>query len=169
MNFPRTFVRLMLAVCVAASCSQSADGQLDPGVLASLEEQSVKVTVDRWQDDAGQILLRATFEPTESGLHLYDVDLPPTGVQGVGRPTRLAVIADPTATPNADLKPMPLLIDAFEEPLSIYPDSAVTLVLKSPLVEADNGSIEISITYMACYTDGGCKFPVEDRRFLITW
>src|ERR1051325_1591249 len=60
--------------------------------LTEVDENFVQVAVSLETDSGGQPVIRATFTPTEQGLHLYGKDMPEQGVQGFGRPTRLDVI-----------------------------------------------------------------------------
>ena len=56
--------------------------------LAEFTENSVRVTLSLESDQQRHPILRATFAPTEAGLHLYGKDLPEAGIQGIGVPTR---------------------------------------------------------------------------------
>src|SRR4051812_38074881 len=76
--------------------------------LAEVTQNFVKVAVSLEADSAGQPVIRATFTPTEQGLHLYSKDMPEEGVNGLGRPTRLDVIAGaikPAGPVFSDLSP----------------------------------------------------------------
>jgi hypothetical protein len=133
--------------------------------LTEVTQNSVKVSVSLEADSVGKPLIRATFTPTEPGLHLYGKDMSEEGVKGFGRPTRLQVIGDvikPAGPVFSDVSPHDLEIRDVKLP--IYPEGPVTL--RQP-VEISTGSdltAQIEISYMACRTGGQCKMPVERKR-----
>lgn len=130
---------------------------------------TVHVYLDR--DAEGQLQLTADYVPEEADMHVYGLSLPKEGIDGVGRPTLLEVMAgdlvvngDLTANVEASDHEFP----TFAEPFPLYPDGSVTLSLPVALAEdADLSQVELSITYMACSSEGVCKPPVTDHRFTI--
>jgi len=118
-----------------------------------------------WNDD-GRLIVRAVFSPDDSGFHLYDSELPMTGVMGIGRPTLIevgddkglaevgALVADKSALTHFD--------KAINAALSVYPDGPVTLYLPIRFESAPEGptQLPIQVTYMSC-SDQRCNVPVE--------
>jgi hypothetical protein len=133
--------------------------------LTEVTENSVRVLVSLEADSVGKPVIRATFTPTEPGLHLYSKDMPEEGVKGFGRPTRLQVIGDvikPAGPVYSDVRPHEL--DVMDVKLPVYPEGPVTL--RQP-VEINSGgdlTAQIELSYMACRTGGECKIPVERKR-----
>lgn len=102
--------------------------------------------------------VRATYRPLRPGFHLYSVDLPPNGIEGLGIPTRLEVRNGMAATgPLSADKPVRLLrLQALNVQLPVYPDGPVTVTLP---VRRTSGAAEIAITYGAC-SASTCLAPV---------
>ena len=101
------------------------------------------------------------------------MDLPLKGIDGIGRPTRLEIVAGdlaPVGDVKADVTAVSHTIPNFDEPFSLYPDGPVTLTLPVTLPQdaPELRAVEISLTYMVCSSDGGCKPPVTDHRVNIT-
>ena len=137
--------------------------------LTSFEQGGVRVSVALQEDGAHHAWLAAEFEPTRTGVHLYDKDLPPQGIDGLGRPTRLAVVSSRGLTVTGGVTAdRPVTTDRIEElnvVLPVYPAGPVTLRLP---VRVDRGaSAELSLGYMAC-GGLGCQPPVTDKRVRVT-
>jgi hypothetical protein len=133
--------------------------------LAEVTENSVKVSVSLEADSAGQPVIRATFTPTEQGLHLYGKDMPEDGVKGFGRPTRLQVIGDvikPDGPVFSDVTTHDL--EALDVKLPVYPEGPVSLRQPVEIRTGSDFTAQIEISYMACRTGGECKMPVERKR-----
>lgn len=133
--------------------------------LIEVTENSVKVVVSLEADSHGQSVIRATFTPTEQGLHLYGKDMPQEGVRGFGRPTRLDVAGGaikPAGPVFSDVAPHDL--DAAGVKLPSYPEGPVTLRQPIEIDSRRDLTAQIEITYMACSTGGVCKPPVERKR-----
>jgi len=133
--------------------------------LAEVTENFVGVAVSLEADSAGQPVIRATFTPTEQGLHLYSKDMPEDGVKGYGRPTRLDLVGGAVKSAGpvfCDVSPHVLNLSGVKLP--IYPEGPVTL--RQPVEISGGGdlSAQIEISYMACRTSGECKFPVQRKR-----
>jgi hypothetical protein len=141
--------------------------------LHSFTQNGVSVEIRLEKDNAGNAVLASTYTPTQAGFHLYSKDLPRQGIAGAGRPTLLEL---PQAGGLQVLGPLfadqPVVdypIEGFTEPFPIYPDGPVTLRLPvelQPLDEAEQAQ-EISVTYMACSSQGRCLPPVIDKRIRI--
>ena len=124
---------------------------------------TVEVSLVRTGDD---VILQAVYAPTEPDLHLYGIELPDGGIDGVGRPTRLEVADGPLASAGeltADVPVIEKIYPISDKPFPIYPDGPVIVSLPVELLEkSPPGSISfVSVKYMACSSDGGCKPPVS--------
>jgi hypothetical protein len=127
-----------------------------------INEVAVSVRLARAAD--GSFLLSATFTPPE-GYHLYSKDIPPAGVRGQGRPTRLDLPA------GAKMQAAGTLTESVganvpgyvPDGAPIYPPGPVTLTLPVSLPE-QAGWLEdqISLTYMAC-TEYRCTAPTVGK------
>src|SRR5205823_3886051 len=110
----------------------------------------------------------ARFTPDRPGFHLYSIDLPADGIEGLGRPTRVAVTGGLSASgrQHAD-KPLQILrlagIDNVDLP--VYPDGPVTVTLP---VHHTVASATTLLSYAACSATEGCLLPVADRAVPIT-
>ena len=76
--------------------------------------------------------------------------LPPGGINGVGRPTRLDIVSGLTAVGEltADATTSDLKTEGIPEVLPVYPDRPVTLRL--PVRVAGDGNAQVRMSYMAC-------------------
>jgi len=134
----------------------------NPISLASFTEASVSVSVSLARDSSGKVFLSATFTPPD-GYHLYSKDLPATGRNGQGRPTRLELAPNSHVKALAGLTESVGAVIAWSEPegLLVYPAGPVTLSLPIQL-PAGNSWVkeEVKVSFMAC-TASQCKPPVE--------
>jgi thiol-disulfide isomerase/thioredoxin len=132
--------------------------------LASFEEHGVRVSVGLERDADGRSWIVATFAPIASGVHLYSTDLPPDGIDGLGRPTR--VDADPTSSIQlvgravADRPTLDDRIDGLNLSVPIYPAGPVTL--RAPSKITGHGAARLRVSYMGCGPNG-CLAPVIGR------
>jgi len=134
------------------------------GPAATFTASRVQVSV-RVSGDGDRRMVEARFAPDAPDLHLYGPDLSPDGIDGAGRPTRLAVIgggwsATVEGAPSVDPTPYPTVLPGFSAPFSILPPGAVTICLPIAPNGGDRGVLRVSITYMACTADGRCFAPV---------
>ncbi|MCA9932725.1 MAG: hypothetical protein H6662_04220 [Ardenticatenaceae bacterium] len=141
--------------------------------LLTFTENSVAVLVELLVAPTGELSLVGTYTPTEPLLHLYGMDMPLHGIDGVGRPTRLDVISETAVSHGplvANVTPTLHYFSGFEQPFSLYPDGQVVLTLPISLdtLSQETPELELSVTYMACSSGGGCEPPVTDRRFVVT-
>ena len=158
-----------LVACRPPDRTYSPSSTFTPGPqLIEFTENSVRVVVSLESDEQRRPLLRATFTPTEAGFHLYGKDLPMSGVQGIGLPTRLDIPQQSSVRPAgpsfADLAAHDLRFDALNITLPIYPEGPVTLRLPVEL-STPQGAVtaQLAFTYMACQTNGQCRFPVKNK------
>ncbi|MFG2292751.1 hypothetical protein [Streptomyces sp. NPDC048603] len=122
---------------------------------------TVTLTVSDWKASKGT--LTAVFTPEEKGFHLYSTDLPATGVEGVGRPTAMAVTGALTAEGRlaASAPVQKIRVPGVGAPVPVYPDGPVTTTLP---VRADrNGEATVLFGYASCSSQEGCTIPVSDR------
>jgi hypothetical protein len=152
---------ITLGIAVLAPPGPSA------GPAATFTASRVQVSV-RVSGDGDRRVVEAVFAPDAPDLHLYGPDLPPGGVDGAGRPTRLTVVgggwsATGGGTPSVDPTPYPTMLPGFSAPFSILPPGAVTVRLPIAPNGDDRGVVRVSLTYMACTADGRCFAPVVGR------
>jgi hypothetical protein len=130
---------------------------------------TIRVSVERASD--GATTLVATFEPTESGVHLYGMEMPDGGIDGAGRPTRV-VIDDPawttTGGPTVSVSSTLRDIAGFDRPFPIYPDGPVTVRVPIQPTNAQDvaASVRAHVTFMACSSSGFCFVPVESHEVI---
>ncbi|WP_033355629.1 protein-disulfide reductase DsbD family protein [Kitasatospora aureofaciens] len=144
----------------AAGCA--ADPAPAAGPAAGYSGGGVTVAVRLEAEEGGRQLLSATFTPEQAGFHLYSVDLPAGGVDGLGLPTRLTVrgglAADGVARADRPLRTVSPLGLGVELP--VYPDGAVTVTL--PVRRSDGGPAEAVVSFGAC-SEQRCLIPVTDQ------
>ncbi|KOU23372.1 hypothetical protein ADK52_18030 [Streptomyces sp. WM6372] len=173
MNLSRHIRRSRAAALVAAAflspaalvaCGgQHAEDAGASAATTSFTEQGVTVTlsVSAWHASKGT--LTAVFTPERKGFHLYSTDLPAGGVEGVGRPTAMAVTgslkADGRLAASAEVRS--ITVPGVETPLPVYPDGPVTTTL--PVSADGNGDATVLLGYASCSTQDGCTIPVSDR------
>jgi hypothetical protein len=163
----KLYRRFMIAAWAAlffgafVSCTPAAE---EPIPLASFTENYVEVSIVLEQNTSGNHILSATFTPPE-GYHLYSKDIPITGIEGLGRPTRIALTSNSLMKSGGGLlESVKATAPEFEpRELLVYPLGAVTLRLPVELPPgADWMEDEISVTYMAC-SASQCKPPVVGK------
>ncbi|MCX5308866.1 hypothetical protein OG304_36385 [Streptomyces sp. NBC_00160] len=171
-----TVVALLSLAALTACGDQSADEAKDgkdvkgtaaaaaaPPPATSFTENGVTVTlsVTDWHTPKGT--LTAVFTPEKKGFHLYSTELPPTGVEGVGRPTAVGVTgvlkADGKLTAAADVRSVN--VPGVDAPMPVYPDGPVTTTL--PIRADGNGDATVLLGYASCSTKEGCTIPVADH------
>ncbi len=129
---------------------------------AASTANGVTVRVVLLPSSGGRGRIEATFSPQRAGFHLYSIDLPDGGVDGLGIPTRLAVRGGLAATgrPRAD-RPVRLLRPAgLHVALPVYPDGPVTFTL--PVRRTGARVADVVVGYGAC-SPARCLIPVSGR------
>jgi hypothetical protein len=128
--------------------------------LTEFSKSGVRVVVYTESDPKGQLLLRATFTPTDRGFHVYSKDLDTKATGGVGMPTRFELLPHPSIKAAG-----PLFTNIATErhhDINIYPDGPVSLRLPIQFLgAATNIAAQVTVSYMACKTDGVCLRSVE--------
>jgi hypothetical protein len=104
--------------------------------------------------------LQATFSPQQPGFHIYSIDLPAQGIDGLGVPTRLSVQGSLTALgrPTADRMTRLLRPVGLQTEIPVYPDGPVTFTL--PVRQSGGDAAEVVVSYGACSEDT-CLMPVS--------
>lgn len=153
-------------VLMLASCSFSASNPAPTSmVLAEFTESYVKVTISLELGEASEAMLMATFTPTEPDAHLYSMELPKEGVEGLGRPTLIELPKGAHMQVAGELQESVSAVEdavASDLPaLPVYPIGPVTLRLPVLLPEGKGEPVDdqVLITYMVC-TPHGCHKPV---------
>ncbi|MER7577915.1 hypothetical protein [Streptomyces sp. NPDC126514] len=153
----------MAVVSVAALSACGADDEPAAGPLPATKFTKNGVTVDlrvaEWKAPNGT--LEVTFTPTDEGFHLYSADLPADGVEGVGRPTVVALSGAITAAgePTASSSVSNIRVPGVKSTVPVYPDGPVTLTV--PVHTDGTGNAAALLTYASCSTAEGCTVPVE--------
>ncbi len=156
---------LLISNRASLSQLQSLD-ESSSGLLASFTENGVHVEIRLVKDSSGLSVV-ATYRPTNEHYHLYSKDLPPKGLDGVGRPTLLKILGNGVASTDALLESAPTInLKAVwsQDPVPVYPEGPVTLRLpiKFLINTVSPISAELSLTYMTC-SDTICLPPVEGK------
>ena len=167
----RGILRYFWLIVLLVGCQQETYGadRMGKYPLFTFSKNSVDVAVHLTVTDSKSAVLVATFTPTEPTLHLYGLEMPITGIEGVGRPTQLAVVSGEIGV-NGPLEANVTTTDhyfpTFAQPFPLYPDGPVTLRLPVELPASLPASREavFSITYMACSSEGVCKPPVTNHQ-----
>ncbi len=155
----------LLSLAALAACGEqpAKSPAADAAPTTHFSENGVTVTlsVSDWKASKGT--LTAVFTPEEKGFHLYSTDLPPTGIEGVGRPTAVDVTgvlkAEGKLTAAADVRTISL--PGVGAPVPVYPDGPVTATL--PIRADGKGAATVLLGYASCSTEEGCTIPVADR------
>lgn len=138
--------------------------------LSSFVERGVRVTLGLDRDRSRRAWLAATFSPLGANTHMYSIDLPADGIDGLGRPTRVEILSGSglraTGPAVADRPVIDDRIDALGVVLPVYPSGPVTVRIPVELA-ATTSRASVSVSYMACGLQG-CLPPVRDRRIPIT-
>ncbi|MFD9303350.1 hypothetical protein ACFWCB_11955 [Streptomyces sp. NPDC060048] len=152
----------LLSLAALAACGEPP-AKTGSAPTTSFTENGVTVTlsVSDWHPPRGT--LTAVFTPEEKGFHLYSTDLPPSGIEGVGRPTAMDVTgvlrADGKLTAAADVRT--ISVPGVDAPVPVYPDGPVTTTL--PVRVDGNGDATVLLGYASCSSEEGCTIPVSDR------
>ncbi len=118
--------------------------------LGGFSASGVQVDLTLEHRSDAPCVLAARYTPLRERFHVYSKDLPPDGVNGLGRPTRLDIVSGLVATGelSADATTSDLKTEGLDEVLPVYPDGPVTLRL--PVRVTGNGNAQVKLSYMAC-------------------
>jgi hypothetical protein len=158
---PATALVALVTVVVAFTAGCRASRQ---AIEETFDASRVVVDVHLERNGDAETVV-AEFRPLDGGLHLYGSALPLNGIDGAGRPTRIDV-TDASWQIVGPAQPSVVATDVtlagFADPFPIYPDGPVTLRQGIRRIGgADDGSIDIAVTFMACSSTGVCYAPVE--------
>ena len=147
----RRLAGLALAVAGLAGCAQGGPAP------AGFSQSGVRVEAVL---EAGQLVVTLTPDP---GFHVYSIDLPADGIDGLGRPTvvRPLVGLEATGALRADRPVVAERPAGLEVTLPVYPEGPVTIRL--PVRSVTGADPEIAVSYAAC-SDRTCLAPVSGRR-----
>jgi thiol-disulfide isomerase/thioredoxin len=138
--------------------------------LATFVQNGVRVSLHLDRDWLGSLWLAGEFSPLSPDTHLYATELPPNGIQGLGRPTRLRVGAGSLRVLGPAVANRPVVPDRVEEldlTLPVYPSGPVTIRLPVALDSGRAATTRVYVSFMAC-TAKGCLPPVIDRAVAVT-
>lgn len=164
---PRTAagVGLIVVLLLVAGLAALAGALTDRTTRFRASHVDVRVTVMR---DGPRRVVGARFVPDAAGIHLYGPDLPANGIDGAGRPTRVAIVSGGWAAAAGSIvdvapTPFPTVLPGFSGPFSVLPDGPVTLRVPIEPVAGDRNTVRVALTFMACTSDGRCYPPVVDH------
>ncbi|MFE9694226.1 hypothetical protein [Micromonospora sp. NPDC005806] len=151
----------LAGVLLTGGCTRTAEPSPTADRTGRLEAGGVTVEATLTDGPDGA-RVRTTFRPQRPGFHLYSLELPPDGVQGLGIPTVVAVRGslDATGAASADVPVSDLRIEELGVNLPVYPDGPVTVTL--PVRSTGGGPTELVVTYGAC-SASTCLPPVRER------
>ena len=147
-----------VAVVILGGCGENRA----PDPTGHATADGVTVTVTLLPSSEGRRELRATFSPQRLGFHIYSIDLPAQGIDGLGIPTRLSVQGGLTAVgkPTANLATRLLRPAGLPTQIPVYPDGSVTFTL--PVRQTSSHQAEVIVSYGAC-SETSCLMPVHDE------
>ncbi|WP_433794256.1 hypothetical protein [Actinoplanes sp. CA-252034] len=149
-----------LAAFAAVLALSACSGSPAPDMTGRYEAGGVTVTL---AVRAGA--LTATFTPPE-GFHLYSMDLPEGGVDGIGFPTvaRPGGALTATGPATADRTVTELRPAGLDLMVPVYPDGPVTLTV--PVRAGDGDRWEVTVGYAACSANS-CLAPVAGETVVL--
>jgi hypothetical protein len=158
----RSWGALLGATAVAVLILSGCGTNRAPDPTGHATADGVTVTVTLLPASEGQRELRATFSPQRPGFHIYSIDLPAQGIDGLGIPTRLSVQGGLTAVgkPTANLATRLLRPAGLPTEIPVYPDGSVTFTL--PVRQTSSHQAEVIVSYGAC-SETTCLMPVNDE------
>jgi hypothetical protein len=163
-----TVTLLLLTACITPLIVDPvADSTSRRYILGEFSKHGVHVAVAIAVNNGGTSVLSAEFSPTDPTLHLYSKDLPLGGIDGIGRPTLLAIRSGPLTAEgdlSANVADYEQKFLAIDKTFQLYPEGAVILSQEvKPKNSALAEELVIAVTYMACSSEGYCLPPVVDH------
>lgn len=165
-DFMKPGIKCLLLAAVLwmlSACTNQKNVSL-PLSLATFTENDVEVSIRLEGSSVDGYFLAATFTPAD-GFHMYSKDIPPGGVDGLGRPTWIELGGESQMTPLGGLiESVHAEVPDFEpRELLVYPPGAVTLSMPIDLPPGNDWVEEsVKVSYMSC-SDKGCKAPVVGK------
>ena len=150
-------ILIVTAAAAGIRCA-GADSKPTPPI-AQFTDGGVAVTMELKGWDGKTGVLETTFTPLRPGFHLYSIALPPTGIDGIGRPTVVKVSGSLAASGplTANMSVHDLTPAGSTVALPVYPDGPVTTTL--PITAGATGRAHLVVGYAACSATLGCLFP----------
>ncbi|WP_330294279.1 hypothetical protein [Streptomyces sp. NBC_00503] len=159
----RVAAALVPLAALVACGGEPAGASGGPAPTTRFSENGVTVTLSLSHWHASKGTITAVFAPEAEGFHLYSTDLPPTGIEGVGRPTTVAVTgalgAEGELRAAAEVRS--IAVPGVDAPVPVYPDGPVTTTLA--VRAAGSGEATVLLGYASCSTRDGCTIPVSDH------
>ncbi|MFF9982185.1 hypothetical protein [Streptomyces erythrochromogenes] len=155
----------LLSLAAVSACggqpTAAPAGAAAPTTRFSENGVTVTLSVAGWKASEGT--LTAVFTPEKKGFHLYSTELPATGIEGVGRPTAVAVagVLKAKGSLKAAAEVRSISVPGVDAQVPVYPDGPVTTTL--PVRADGNGDATVLVGYASCSTRDGCTIPVSDR------
>lgn len=147
-----------LAVVILSGCGTNRV----PEPTGHVTAHGVTVSVALLPMANGQRELKATFSPLQPGFHIYSIDLPAHGIDGLGIPTRLSVQGGLTAVgkPTTNVATRLLRPAGLPTEIPVYPDGPVTFTL--PVRQTSSHQADVIVSYGAC-SENTCLMPVDEE------
>jgi hypothetical protein len=149
----RLLTAITLVVMAAGGCAraQSTDAR-----TVRHDGATINVAANH---TGGRTQVVVTISPDRPDLHLYDIDLDPDTVQGLGIPTAIGLTGGWTATgrPRANRAVRHLSYQPLHVALPVYPNGAVTFTVPA---HRGTGPVGVRLSYALC-SDSFCLPPVR--------
>lgn len=161
MRFPAAAILgAVILACGAVLAGAVLTGRPDWTAHRTANGVAVAVTLRSLPDDQQRLVV--TFTPQDAGFHIYSIDLPDGGADGLGIPTRIAVGGDLTSVgrPQADVATQMLRPAGLNVGIPVYPDGPVTFTIPVRQTASDHAYVQVS--YGAC-SQTLCRAPVIDE------
>ncbi|GGR65893.1 hypothetical protein GCM10008959_30180 [Deinococcus seoulensis] len=155
---------LLLTSVALLSQQRAAKAEL---TLVTFRKNGVQVAVLARPTGEQTVAITAVFTP-QPGFHMYSVDLPAEGIDGLGRPTRFELAAPSTGelSPQFTVTPEEIHVvsAASPEPMPVYPAGPVRLTRQLRLDSTSSAvTLDARFSYMSCDDARGCTVPVRDH------
>ncbi|MEU9132742.1 protein-disulfide reductase DsbD family protein [Kitasatospora sp. NPDC048540] len=167
------YAAALLTALAAVGCTSASAGTTGTGTAAAPKPAAtfsdggvtVALSLGNWDGNKGTASI--TFTPEKAGYHIYSMDLPPDGIDGLGRPTVIKLTGSLTMSgaPSTTSAIRQITDAGTSTEVPVYPDGPVTFTV--PLAKSGTGEATTLISYAACSEDG-CLAPVDDHPVALT-
>ncbi|WP_377273440.1 hypothetical protein [Peterkaempfera sp. SMS 1(5)a] len=153
----------LLSASTAAALLSGCGADRPPQPTANFDANGVGITVVLKEQSGSDEMMDVTFTPQRSLFHLYSIDLPEGGVDGLGVPTTVTVrgALQATGAPSANVPVRELRFDALDVSLPVYPDGPVTVSVPVRRTGSSRDAAVV-VSYGAC-SRTQCLPPVTDH------